>query len=251
MSCPALSASNLLCHCPSCCCPCSAAFHRSVTHFFYLLFSCWWKEFPGPSSTPLLTSPPTCAEPSYRPSPCLCGTLCREGPSSQRRKHAHASVADPGGWEKEGPRSALRLMGSAPRHREPLLPKEPRQLQLFLPLVSVVPDLFVTMAPCCMYVLLLPVFLSARLYRRSNDSLFPFQINKDVYDWVYNKISVPMIPMLSTANQSFWSAWDNQCDHNELIKFQQAKITDVKMRLCGLFVGKCLISFGYCDIENT
>lgn len=230
MVCPVLSWGSqiAMCHCPSCC-SCSAAFHRSVTLFFCLLCSCWCKEFPGPPSTPLLTSPPTCAEPSCRPLPSLCETLCRGGPSGRRRKPSHASIADPRGWEKEGPRSALRLMGSAPRHREPLLPPENQGSYSFFSPWSVIPNLFVIMAPfCCMYVLLLPAFLSAKLYWWSKHSLCPFQITEDVYDWVYNKINVPMVPMmLSTANQSFWSAWDNECDHNELIKFQQAKITDV------------------------
>ena len=37
----------------------SAAFHRSVTLFFYLLCSCRCKEFPGSPFPSLLTSPPT------------------------------------------------------------------------------------------------------------------------------------------------------------------------------------------------
>lgn len=39
-------------------------------------------------------------------------------------------------WEKERPRSTLKSMGLAVKALEPLLPREPRQLQLFLPLVS-------------------------------------------------------------------------------------------------------------------
>ena len=40
---------------------------------FYLLCSCWCEEVPGPPFTPLLTRPPTCAEPSCRPPPASVG----------------------------------------------------------------------------------------------------------------------------------------------------------------------------------
>lgn len=104
---------------------------------------------------------PTCAEPSFGSTPCLCGTLWCGGPSRQRRIPSNASVADPRGWEKEGPRSALRPMGLAPRQKKSLLPRKPKQLQFFLPLVSGSRPFcyHVPLLPfCCMYVLLLPAF---------------------------------------------------------------------------------------------
>lgn len=168
------------------------------------------------------------AEPFCRPLACLCGTLWL-GVHPAGEENPLMLVLQTLEGEKRGNSFSLETCGLSPKAPGTPLPQRIKATTSFSPLGQWFQTfllswpLFVVWMSFC--------FLHFYLPNCTNETTIHFslfKLTKDVSDWVYNKINVPMIPMmLSTANQSFWSAWDNQCDHSELIKFQQAKITDV------------------------
>lgn len=154
VSCPVLEAPNLLCVAPVAVSPALRHFTGLWLSFFLFALQLLMQGIPWAPVHSTADQPTHLCWTSCRSSPCLCGTLWRGGPSSRRRKPSHASVADPRGWEKEGPCSGLRPMGSAPRHRGSLLPRESSFFSPWLVVPNLLlpwPPLVVCMSSCSVH----------------------------------------------------------------------------------------------------